>query len=81
MEFAVMVWTAKHTKSRSIFALIDRDNPKKLPELSPQGHWEDYRVLDERKCPFADEAKKAIVEEGYYLMGASVTITEAFGSP
>ena len=81
MEFAVMVWKGTTAKDESIFGLIDRKDPKKLPKLSSSGHWEDYRVVDEGRCKFADEAKEAIAKEGYYLLGASITVKEAFGGP
>lgn len=39
----------------------------------------DFRIIDETQFKFADEAKKSIGKDGYFLMGARVTTTEAFG--
>jgi hypothetical protein len=81
MRFAVMTWVRDNVKSGSIFGILDKDNPGKLPSVSPLGHWADFRVIDENRFKFANDAKKAIAAEGYYLMGASVSVTEAFGEP
>lgn len=81
MQFAVMVWVGSNDSAKmgSIFGIIDKTNPGALPTLSPQGYWSDFRSIDESRFKFAAEAKKAIVQHGYYLMGASVTLAEAFG--
>lgn len=82
MRFAIMQWVGKSTKSESVFGVIDETVKKPvLPMLSDNGHWADFRLIDESRFLFAKEAKAAIAENGYYLMGASVTITEAFGKP
>lgn len=83
MQFAVMVWVGSNdsAKTGSIFGIIDEANPGALPTLSPQGYWADFRSIDESKFKFAADAKKAIAQHGYYLMGASVTLAEAFGEP
>jgi hypothetical protein len=82
MKFAIMVWTSGNVRSGSIFGVLDAENPGTLPQgLSKAGHWADYRTVDESRCPFADEAKKAIAAQGYYLMGAGVSVEAAFGSP
>jgi hypothetical protein len=40
----------------------------------PNGHWAGFRVpIDERRFKFAQEARKAIEDHGYYLFGASAT--------
>ena len=81
MQFAVMTWVSDNVKVGSIFGVLDKDNPGDLPDPSSVGHWADFREIDESRAPWADEAKEAIAEHGYYLMGAGVTITEAFGDP
>lgn len=81
MQFAVMVWVSQFAKRTSIFGVLDKASPGQLPMISPKGHWEDFRAVEERNYPDAEEAKKAIADKGYYLVGASVTITEAFGPP
>ena len=83
MQFAVMVWVGSNDSAKmgSIFGIIDKANPGALPALSPQGYWADFRSIDESKFQFAAEAKKAIAQHGYYLMGASVSLGEAFGEP
>jgi hypothetical protein len=48
--------------------------------ISSKGHWADFRRIDESRFKFAAEAKAAIAKDGYFLMGASVTVTEAFGA-
>jgi hypothetical protein len=80
MQFAVMVWVGSNdsAKQGSIFGILDKANPVALPMLSPMGYWADFRSIDESKFKFAADAKKAIAQHGYYLMGASVTIAEVF---
>jgi hypothetical protein len=83
MQFAIMEWVSSDDSARtgSIFGILGRANPGALPTFSPRGYWADFRSIDESKFKFAADAKKAIAQHGYYLMGASVTITEAFGEP
>jgi len=83
MQFAIMVWVSSDDSARigSIFGILDKANPGALPTLSPKCYWADFRSIDESKFKFAGDAKKAIAQHGYYLMGASVTIAEAFGEP
>ena len=80
MQFAVMVWVSGNdtAKMGSIFGVLDKSNSGALPTL-PQGYWAEFRYVEESKFKFAAEAKKAIAQHGYYLLGASVTIPEAFG--
>ena len=80
MEFAVMVWNSENVRARSIFGVVDKAKPGQLPDrLSKDGHWEDYLVIDESRCPYAAAAKKAIDAQGYYLIGAGITVATAFG--
>ena len=81
MLFAVMQWVGDAAKAQSIFGVLDKNKPGQLPSPSPNGHWADFRTIDESRFKFAAEAKIAITERGYFLMGASVTVTEAFGVP
>ena len=83
MQFAVRVWVSSNdsAKAGSIFGILDRANPGALPTLSPNGYWADFQSIDDSKFKFTTDAKKAIAQHGYYLMGASVTTIEAFGEP
>ena len=83
MQFAVLAWVGSNdsAKAGSIFGILDKTNSGALPTLSPNGYWADFRSVDENRFKFATVAKKAIAQHGYYLMGASVTIIEAFGEP
>ena len=83
MQFAILVWVGAEdsAKEGSIFGVVDKDNPGALPTLSPRGYWDEFRSIDESQFKFAAAAKKAIARHGYYLMGASVTVGEAFGEP
>jgi hypothetical protein len=81
MKFAIMAWVSSQARHASIFGVLDKDKPRQLPMLGPQGHWIDYRTIDESRFVFAAEAKQSIAANGFYLMGASVTIEQAFGSP
>ena len=81
MQFAVMTWVSDNVKVGSLFGIVDKDKPGQLPTPSAAGHWADFKEIDESRAPWADDAKEAIAEHGYYLMGAGVTITEAFGDP
>jgi hypothetical protein len=76
MQFAIMTWTSKGARANTIFGVIDHESPVQLPQL-PNGHWASFRVpIDGRRFKFAQEARKAIEDHGYYLFGASAT--EAF---
>ena len=81
MQFAVMVWvnSGDSAKMGTVFGVLDKSNPGALPILSPQGYWAEYRYVEESRFKIAADAKKAIAQHGYYLLGASVTISEAFG--
>jgi len=81
MQFEVMVWVSSNDSAKmgSIFGVLDKSNRGALPTLSPQGYWAEFRYVDESRFKFAADAKKAIAQHGYYLLGASVTIPEAFG--
>jgi hypothetical protein len=83
MQFAIMVWVSgdDSAKKGSIFGVLDAANPAALPIVSANGYWADFQSIGENKFKFAAEAKKAIAQHGYYLMGASVTVGEAFGAP
>lgn len=83
MQFAVFEWVgAKDSAKRgSIFGIVDKADPQGLPTLSPNGYWADFRLIDEGRFKFSSDAKRAISQHGYYLMGASVTIQDAFGEP
>ncbi|WP_454621931.1 hypothetical protein [Bradyrhizobium cenepequi] len=81
MQFAIMVWIDSDDApdKGSIFGITDKNNPVALPTLSPTGYWADFRSIDGARFKYAAQAKKAISQHGYYLLGASVTIEEAFG--
>ena len=81
MQFAVMVWVISNDSAKlgSIFGVLDKSNPGELPTISPQGYWAEFQVVEESRFKFAADAKKAIAQHGYYLLGASVTVPEAFG--
>ena len=80
MRFAIMTWVpnSDNAKIGTIFGILDNDAPGDLP-LLPGGHWEHYHLADERTLKIAEEARKAIAQHGYYLLGAGVTPSEAFG--
>ena len=80
MRFAIMTWAGDDVRPESIFGLTDEKGSGMLPALSPYGFWADFRTIDETQFKFADDAKKSIERDGYYLMGASITIAEAFGA-
>ena len=81
MQFVVMKWVSQEAMPNSIYGVFDNDNSRQLPSPSPTGHWQAFRVIDEKRFKFAREAREAIADFGYYLMGVSVTITEAFDEP
>ena len=78
MEFSVLVWSTGKTPG-SVFGVIDNARPGKLPSLSTRGHWSEFLTVREHRFAFATEAKAAIAADGYYLMGAGLTVKEAFG--
>ena len=73
-----MTWVSDNVGVGSIFGIVDKDSPGQLPTPSPSGHWADFREIDESRAPWANEAKEKIAKHGYCLMGAGVTVTEAF---
>ena len=79
MRFAIMTWAGDAARAESIFGLTDETGSGKLPVISPHGYWADFRVIDEAQFKFAEEAKASIGKDGYFLIGAGVTTTEAFG--
>ena len=79
MRFEILTWAGDDARPESIFGVIDEKGSGKLPALSPRGHWAEFGIVDETEFKFADEAKYSIGKDGYYLMGAGVTATEAFG--
>ncbi len=81
MQFAVLEWVGSNdsAKAGTIFGIVDKANPGALPSLSPNGYWADFWSIDEKRFKFAADAKKATVQHGYYLLGASVSVLEALG--
>ena len=82
MQFTILEWVGSNdsAKAGSIFGIVDKASPTATPPpLSASGYWTEFRSIDESRFKFAADAKKAIALHGYYLMGASVTTTEAFG--
>lgn len=77
MIFAVMELKAPNVKG--VFGIVDADstNPT-LPQIEG-AYWSELRRIDESRAPFADAAKKAIAERGYYLIGGEVRLTEGNG--
>ena len=83
MQFEILMWLGSNdsVQAGTIFGVLDQANPVPLPMLLPGGSWAKYRSLDESRFKFARDAKRAIAQHGYYLLGASVAVTEAFGEP
>ncbi|MGA2794077.1 MAG: hypothetical protein ABSE69_11165 [Roseiarcus sp.] len=81
MRFAIMTWVPSGDNAQvgTIFGILDNDKPGTLP-LLPHGHWEHYLIVDEQAFKFVEEARKAIAQHGYYLFGAGVTPSDAFGT-
>jgi hypothetical protein len=69
MEFVVMKLVGKSVKPNSIFGVLDKRNPGKLPRVAGT-HWVDHETNDEGHAQFAAEAETAIATSGYFLMGA-----------
>jgi hypothetical protein len=76
MEFSIMAWSSGNVLNSSIFGVIDKANPGKLPSISDRGFWESYRTIREDRFKFAAEAKRSIAERGYYLIGGEVNVSE-----
>ena len=80
MRFAILTWARENVPVGTVFGVLDADNPSwALPVLSSGGHWAIFKTVEEVHFLNAAEAKKAIATDGYYLMGAGVTIEDAFG--
>ena len=79
MRFVIMSWSGDGSRTQSIFGVTNEKGSGKLPAISPHGYWADFRIIDEAQFKFAEEAKASIGKDGYFLMGAGVTIAEAFG--
>ena len=78
MRFAIMRWES--AEARDIYGIVDADDPAMLPSPSIHGYWADYKLIDERQFVLPEDAKKAIAAAGYFLLGAGLTLREAFGS-
>jgi hypothetical protein len=74
MQFAIMVWNSGNVRNSSIFGVVDKDNPGKLPTISEKGHWADFKTVEDRHFKEAESAKKSIADVGYYLIGGDVII-------
>jgi hypothetical protein len=82
MEFAVMVWSSGNARGSSIYGILDKATPGKLPMISEKGHWADtHKTIKESKFKDAAEAKKSIAEVGFYLAGGELTFTTIEGKP
>lgn len=81
MQFAVLMWVSDNTKVGSVFGVVDDDKRGPLPNPSAGGHWAGFRTIDDTRFKFAEDAKRAIARHGYYLMGAGISIDDAFGRP
>jgi hypothetical protein len=81
MKFSIQHWVSDNTKPTSIFAVIDKDTQTSLPAPTGLGSWVEFCELEESQFLLAKDAKACIAEHGYYLMGAGMSVTEAFGRP
>jgi hypothetical protein len=79
MEFAIMVWRSKFGGMSSIYGALDPAKPGLLPTLG-RGHWAELRRLKEERFPQAEAARQAIAEQGFYMFGSNVDVTESEGS-
>ena len=76
MEVTVMVWSSGNARESSIYGILDKAKPGKLPVISDKGHWEDtHKTIKESRFKDAVAAKKSITEVGYYLAGGELTFT------
>lgn len=80
MEFAIMVWSSGNVLGSSVFGVVDKADPGKLPSISDKGSWQSYRTIREDRFKFAAEAKRSIAERGYYLIGGEVNVIETENS-
>ena len=62
MEFAVMVWSSGNARESSIYGILDKAKPGKLPVISDKGHWEDtHKTIKESRFKDAVAAKKVFL--------------------
>jgi hypothetical protein len=81
MKFAIKHWVSDDTRPTSIFAVANKDIPVNLPTPTGSGRWVEFSDVEESQFLLVEDAKACIAEHGYYLMGAGVSITQAFGQP
>jgi hypothetical protein len=71
-----MAWSSGNALKSSIFGVIDKADPGKLPSISDRGFWESCRTIREDRFKLAVEVKRSIAERGYYLIGGEVNVTQ-----
>jgi hypothetical protein len=78
MRLTLKTWISNgdEVRAKSLFGVVNTDNPDMLPTMLASGHWEVFRTFDESNFKLAEEAKNAISKKGYYLFGAGVHVSE-----
>ena len=67
MDFAIMVWSSDNVLSGSVFAVVNKTKPFKVPRLSGKGNWAYFGTVNEQGFRDSAAAKKSIEARGYYL--------------
>ena len=63
-------------RAKSLFGVVDADNPDILPTTLASGHWETFRTIDEIEFKLTKEAKSAMARNAYYIFGAGNHVSE-----
>ena len=79
MQLAVMKWVGITVQPGSVFGVLDKANPGMLPTIAARGHWAEYQTIEEDRFTFAEEAKRAIARDGYFIVGVGLSVVETFG--
>ena len=66
MEFVLMKLVGTGVRPGSIFGILDKDNPGRLPR-APGGYWSDHGTMTDENFRFAAEAKRAIAKSGDHV--------------
>jgi len=78
VEFLLMRLEGSSIMPDSIFGVLDNEHRGRLPP-PPGGHWSEYDTVSENDFKFAVAAKRAITNEGYFLVGSDAI--EGWGPP
>lgn len=77
----ITFYVFRSSKDGTLFAVIDADDPARLPKVANAGEWIKFKVIPETGKPrigfSEEEAKQDIAEKGFHLTKVKIATSES----